>query len=77
MAIDSGAFNQWTYKPFADAVDVFDNVTAALGCFDWADPVACLLTKDTAALLNVSDAGLDEGIFSLSLPYSRLYVESL
>ena len=56
MAIDSGAFNQWTYKPFADAVDVFDNVTAALGCFDWADPVACLLTKDTAALLNVSDA---------------------
>eukprot|EP01052_Picozoa_sp_SAG31_P022724 SAG31_NODE_1822_length_7193_cov_3.631802_7_plen_155_part_00 len=56
VAIDSGAFNQWTYKPFSYAVDVYNNVTNALGCFDWDDPVACLLTKDTWALLNVSDA---------------------
>ena len=42
-----GAFNLWTGKPWQDAVDIYDNLTATLGCTAWADPLQCMLTKDT------------------------------
>eukprot|EP01050_Picozoa_sp_SAG11_P022036 SAG11_NODE_4058_length_2084_cov_1.175819_4_plen_128_part_00 len=32
MAIDSGAFNQWAYRSWSDALDIWENVTLALGC---------------------------------------------
>ena len=42
-AIDSGAFNQWTYRPWEDAVDIWDNVTTAMGCNAWARSASLLL----------------------------------
>ncbi len=54
--MDSGAFNLWTSKPWQDAVDVYNNVTATLGCTAWSDPLECMLTKDTGTLVSVSDS---------------------
>jgi carboxylesterase type B len=56
VAIDSGAFNQWAYRSWDDAIDIWDNITKALGCDAWAEPLDCMLTKPTAVLLNCSDA---------------------
>lgn len=56
VAIDSGAFNQWAYRSWDDAVDIWKNVTKALGCDQWSEPLECMLTKSQATLLNVSDA---------------------
>ena len=56
VAIDSGAFNQWTYKSWSDALDVYNNVSRAMGCDETGNETACILSKSTWALLNVSDA---------------------
>jgi para-nitrobenzyl esterase len=56
VAIDSGAFNQWAYRSWDDAIDIWDNITKALGCDAWAEPLDCMLTKPTKELLTVSDA---------------------
>ena len=51
-----GALSRWARKSWADALDVYANVTTALGCMDSGDPTACLLAQPKDALLNVSDA---------------------
>eukprot|EP01052_Picozoa_sp_SAG31_P003645 SAG31_NODE_143_length_22627_cov_14.541347_2_plen_599_part_00 len=56
VAIDSGAFNQWAYRSWDDAMDIWDNVTRSMGCDAWAEPLNCMLTKTKAELLTVSDA---------------------
>eukprot|EP01048_Picozoa_sp_COSAG05_P018122 COSAG05_NODE_2592_length_2862_cov_1.937749_1_plen_771_part_00 len=56
VAIDSGAFNQWTYRSWGDAMDIWENVTKALGCDEWGEPLDCMLEKPKDVLLNVSDA---------------------
>jgi carboxylesterase type B len=53
VAIDSGAFNQWTYRSWSDALDIWENITKALGCTDWAEPLDCMLEKPKDVLLNV------------------------
>ena len=67
VAIDSGAFNQWSYRSWSDATDIWENITKALGCDAWADPLECWLSKDTAVLLTVSD--VSETAF-VSLPFA-------
>jgi para-nitrobenzyl esterase len=56
VAIDSGAFNQWAYRSWDDAMDIWENVTGAFGCGAWAEPLDCMLTKTREDLLAVSDA---------------------
>jgi carboxylesterase type B len=56
VAIDSGAFNQWAYRSWDDAIDIWSNITGAMGCTDWPEPLDCMLTKTTADLLTVEDA---------------------
>ena len=53
-AADSGGFSDWV-RNFDDASDVFENVTAALGCADKPDPVACMVAKPTKDLLDATD----------------------
>ena len=54
-AIDSGAFNQWTYRPWSDGTDLYDTLVEQLGCKSWAKPYECMLSKPTEILLNISD----------------------
>lgn len=53
--IDSGAFNQWTYRPWSDATDIYNTLVEQLGCFAWEKPFECMLSKPTEILLNISD----------------------
>ena len=53
--IDSGAFNQWTYRPWEDATDLYKVLVKQLGCDAWKSPLDCMLSKDKNTLLNVSD----------------------
>lgn len=55
-AIDSGAFNQWTYYPFSYSTDIYRTLLKQLGCDAWGDPVQCLKSKSTMTLLRISDA---------------------
>ncbi len=45
-----------TRQPYSRRLDIWHNITKALGCDAWAEPLDCWLTKPTAVLLNVSDA---------------------
>jgi para-nitrobenzyl esterase len=56
VAIDSGAFNQWTYRSWGDAMDDYNNISKAFGCDQSANDTACFLSKSKWDLLNVSDA---------------------
>lgn len=56
VAIDSGAFNQWTYRSWSDAQDDYSAISKAIGCDQTGNDTACFLSKPTWALLNVSDA---------------------
>lgn len=56
VAIDSGAFNQWAYRSWDDALDIWENITHAMGCDQWGEPLDCMLQKTTAELLTVADA---------------------
>lgn len=53
-AADSGGFSDWV-RNFDDASDVFENVTASVGCADKPDPVACMVAKPTKDLLDATD----------------------
>ena len=53
--MDSGAFNQWTYRPWSDATDLYKVLVKQLGCDAWASSVDCMLSKETTTLLNISD----------------------
>ena len=53
--MDSGAFNQWTYRPWGDATDLYKTLVKQLRCDAWASPLDCMLSKDTTVLLNISD----------------------
>jgi para-nitrobenzyl esterase len=53
--MDSGAFNQWTYRPWSDAADLYKTLVKQLGCDAWSEPLDCMLSKDTTTLLNISD----------------------
>eukprot|EP01043_Picozoa_sp_COSAG02_P082457 COSAG02_NODE_20677_length_819_cov_58.259722_2_plen_168_part_01 len=56
VAIDSGAFNQWTYRSWGEAMDDYNNISTAIGCDQSGNDTACFLSKSMWALLNVSDA---------------------
>tara|TARA_B100000519_G_scaffold180964_1_gene172948 strand:- start:64 stop:618 length:555 start_codon:yes stop_codon:yes gene_type:complete len=51
--IDSGAFNQWTYRPWSDSVDLYTTLVQQLGCDAWKEPLDCMLSKPTEILLNI------------------------
>ena len=53
--IDSGAFNQWTYRPWSDSTDLYATLVEQLGCDAWKEPLDCMLSKPTEILLNISD----------------------
>ena len=68
VAIDSGAFNQWTYRSWGEAQDDYNNISKAIGCDESANDTACFLSKSMWALLNVSDAYYGNAT-GMSLPH--------
>ena len=54
-AADSGGFSDWV-RDFDDASDVFENVTAQLGCTGTAEAVVkCMVAKPTIDMLDITD----------------------
>jgi para-nitrobenzyl esterase len=51
---DSGGFSDWV-RSFEDASDVFENITAQLGCTDSKDRITCMVGQPTSMLLDVTD----------------------
>ena len=51
---DSGGFSDWV-RSFDDASDVYENLTAALGCSTSSDVVGCMVSVPTKVLLDHTD----------------------
>jgi hypothetical protein len=51
----SNAVNQWTYRPWSDATDIYKTLVEQLDCGAWASSLDCMLSKSTHTLVNISD----------------------